>query len=366
MRFVSFHLVVGILFLYTALKAGLLWPEHRGLAWGLTVPFFALMVAWLFLYRRRPHLIDALWFRALVWVGSLTMGLWATFILLTLPLDVVGIFAALFGKSAGIPFDRILLAGLGLSAVFTLIGFFQMRGGPRVVEILVPIADLPQALQDFRIAQISDLHVGPTIRREYVEEVVRRVNGARPDVIAVTGDLVEAPPNAIDSSMAPFADLKSTFGTYFVTGNHEYYWGASEWLKKLETLGMKPLNNENHTLTVDGAHVLVAGVTDFGGDIGKAATSTGTFGFKLLLAHRPGKFAEAEKKGFDLQLSGHTHAGQFFPWSLLVRLAHTFYRGLNRHRKMWLYVNSGTGYWGPANRFGIPSEISVLRLTRAA
>jgi uncharacterized protein len=381
---IVFFGVLILLFVYTGYKAGRMWPTSRVLAWTRAILFFALIVGWVFLYRSAPDLLNSVWFQALAWTGSLALGLWATFILLSAPLDVLRLFASGIGciaQRARLDPERrrflarwvspgVLVASGGIAGA----GFIQAMRGARVKEVSIPIANLPKALDGLTIAQISDLHVGPTIQRGYVDEVVRQTNSLNPDLIVVTGDLADGSPAAIGQHLQPLAALRARFGTYYVTGNHEYYWGVERWLEKVRSLGLLPLLNENRVIAVQGAKVLLAGVTDSAGgnfaaghrpDQEKAMQSGEQCQLKILLNHRPDNWLEAEERGFDLQLSGHTHGGQFFPWSILMPIAYKYYRGLHRHGRMWIFVSSGTGYWGPAHRFAIPSEIALLRLTAA-
>ena len=379
-----FFTVLGVLLVYTAYKAGQLWPARRFAAWSLATLFVALTVGWWLLYRSNPGVVGFGWFRALAWVGSFCMGLWATFIFLSAAMDILrlavwGVRRA--GNSARVnPARRSFLwRGIPAGVVWSSagiagFGFAEALHGPQVKAVLVPIPKLPSALQGLTIAQISDLHVGPTIQRGYVDEVVRQTNALKPDLIVVTGDIADGSPAMIGEHLQPFADLKSRLGTYYVTGNHEYYWGVEEWLETVKALGLVPLLNENRTLVVDDAKILLAGVTDSAAgnfvsshrsDATRASRSNEECGLRILLAHRPNNWSEAESLGFDLQLSGHTHGGQFFPWSVFMPLAYKYYRGLSRHGRMWIFVSSGTGYWGPAHRFTVPSEIALLRLTAA-
>lgn len=378
---IVFFAVLALLLAYTCYKASLLWPRHRVLAWGAAISFVAFTVGWWLLYRSNPGALDSGWFRALAWAGSLSMGLWATFIFLSAATDVLRLAAWGVQRAGGNRVDaarrsflsRWLPTGVVLSSTgIAGLGFAEAVRGPLVRELVVPIPDLPRALQGLKIAQISDLHVGPTIRRGYVDEVVRHTNALNPDLIVVTGDIADGSPAVIGEYLQPLAGLKARLGTYYVTGNHEYYWGVEEWLESVRGLGLLPLLNENRILAVDDARILLAGVTDSAGgnffashrsDATRARRSTEDCQLRILLAHRPDNWSEAESLGFDLQLSGHTHGGQFFPWSVFMPLAYKYYRGLNRHGRMWIFVSSGTGYWGPAHRFAIPSEIALLRLT---
>jgi uncharacterized protein len=262
-----------------------------------------------------------------------------------------------------------------LAVLATAVGFAAARRRARIVHVDVPIRNLPAALHGFSIAQISDVHVGTSIRKEYVDAIVDAVNGLRPDVIAVTGDMVDGPVGELGSHIAPLARLSARHGTFLVTGNHEYYSGAGPWITEFRRLGLKVLLNEHVVLTHDGAPLVIAGVTDFssgqfnpqqrsdpaGALVGAPVNS----GPRILLAHQPRSAPAAANAGYDLQLSGHTHGGQFWPWNLFVRFQQPFTAGLHRLNQLWVYVSRGTGYWGPPNRFGAPSEITRLRLVPA-
>jgi predicted MPP superfamily phosphohydrolase len=238
------------------------------------------------------------------------------------------------------------------------------------------VLDLPQALHGFSIAQISDVHVGPTIKRGFVERIVRRVNALNADMIAVTGDLVDGSVQQLSAHTAPLAGLTARHGAYFVTGNHEYYSGERAWTDEIRRLGMRVLKNEHVVLDHDGTSLVLAGVTDYSAHhfdpaqrSDPAAALRGApadAGAKILLAHQPSSASAAAQAGFDVQISGHTHGGQFWPWNLFIHLFQPFTSGLHRLKNLWIYVSRGTGYWGPPNRFGVPSEITRIRLVPAA
>ncbi|MEO8922854.1 MAG: metallophosphoesterase, partial [Caldimonas sp.] len=261
------------------------------------------------------------------------------------------------------------------AALVTAWGFVNARRTAAVVRIDVPVADLSPALHGFSIAQISDIHVGPTIRRPYLEAIVDAVNRLDADMVAITGDLVDGSVADLAEHVAPLARLQSREGSFFVTGNHEYYSGAAAWILELRRLGLTVLMNEHVVLRRSDASLVVAGVTDYSaGHFDRAqqsdpkaalAGSPPAAALRLLLAHQPRSAEAAEAAGFDLQLSGHTHGGQFLPWNLFVRLQQPFTAGLGRWRRMWVYTSRGTGYWGPPKRFGAPSEITLLRLVPA-
>ena len=263
-----------------------------------------------------------------------------------------------------------------LSTLVTAIGWHGARRTAAVVAIDVPIRDLPRALEGFSIVQISDIHVGPTIKAPYVAAIVAVVNRLDADMIAVTGDLVDGSVAELAPQIAALADLDSRHGTFFVTGNHEYYHGAAAWIDELRRLGIKVLVNQHVVLEHGGAALVVAGVADTSAhhfiphhrsDPSVAiAGAPAHASVRVLLAHQPRSAPAAADAGFHLQLSGHTHGGQFLPWNFLVRLQQPFTAGLDRLRNLWVYTSRGTGYWGPPKRFGAPSEITRLRLVRAA
>jgi uncharacterized protein len=264
---------------------------------------------------------------------------------------------------------------VGLAAFVTLVGFIGARRRARVVNVNIPMANLPPGLQGFSIAQISDVHVGSQIKRQYVDAIVDAVNGLRPDLIAVTGDLVDGSVSDLARHVAPLGRLSARHGAFLVTGNHEYYSGEAPWTAEFRRLGLQVLLNEHVVVLHDGTPLVVAGVTDFSAHhfnpaqrSDPAAAISGApadAAARILLAHQPRSAAAAASAGFDLQLSGHTHGGQFWPWNLFVRFQQPFTAGLHRLNDLWVYISRGTGYWGPPNRFGAPSEITLLRLVAA-
>jgi len=317
----------------------------------------------------------------LAWAGLLAVGSFSSLFVLTLIRDI-GLLAgsALSGVLVG-PAALAALRSDGaiavpiLAALSTCVGFVNARRRARVRRVDVPIANLPAPLHGFTIAQISDIHIGPTIKRDYVAAIVDAVNDLGADMIAVTGDLVDGSVEQLSQHTEPLARLAARHGVFFVTGNHEYYSGAGPWVAEVRRLGLSVLMNEHVVLQHEGAAVVVAGVTDYGAhhfdpahSSDPAAALAGApsdAGVKLLLAHQPRSAFAAARVGFDLQLSGHTHGGQFFPWIFFVRLQQPFTAGLRRLGRLWVYISRGTGYWGPPKRLGAPSEITHLRLVPA-
>ena len=311
------------------------------------------------------------------WVGLVCMGGFSSLFVLTLVreaglLAAVALDAAHPGAIALASLATVSAEAVAIGAVLvTLWGFANARRTARVRRVDVPVAGLAPALDGFTIAQISDVHVGPTIRRPYVEAIVATVNRLDADLVAVTGDLVDGSVAQLAEHVAPLAGLRSKEGSFFVTGNHEYYSGAAPWVRELRRLGLVVLMNEHVVVRRGDASLVVAGVTDYSaGHFDRAQASdprvalagSPPAAFKLLLAHQPRSADAAEAAGFDLQLSGHTHGGQFWPWNLFVRLQQPFTAGLHRWRRLWVYTSRGTGYWGPPKRFGAPSEVTLLRL----
>lgn len=262
----------------------------------------------------------------------------------------------------------------GLGSALSAVGLHEALSPPELVEVDVPIEGLPASMDGYRIAQISDIHIGPTIKRDFLEAVVARVNELSPDLIAVTGDLVDGSVATLSHDTEPLSDLRGTDGVFFCTGNHEYYSGALEWIDEVRRLGLKALINEHEFIERDGFKLLVAGCTDYNAERMMDSHRSDPVGAKagapehdvsILLAHQPKSIHAAAEAGYTLQLSGHTHGGQFFPVNLFVGLAHPFSVGLGKEQDTWIYVNRGTGYWGPPNRVGVPAEITLLRLVRA-
>ena len=353
------------------------WPLAQGLAAGLLVASALLMPLALWARRMRSRQ----WSDALSWVGLTFMGLFSSLLVLTLLRDVglllAAIGAALFPHA--VPLEPLAVwSGAAVpiaAAVITLWGLVNARRRAAIVSVDVPIRELPAALHGFTIVQISDIHVGPTIKREYLEAIVQAVNRLDADMVAVTGDLVDGSVRELAPHVAPLAALMSRHGTYFVTGNHEYYSGAHAWITELRRLGVHVLMNEHVVLQHGAAALVVAGVADYGAHLfdpshrsdpqAAIAGAPADARVRVLLAHQPRSAAAAAQAGFQLQLSGHTHGGQFWPWNLFVPLQQPFTAGLHRLHDLWVYTSRGTGYWGPPKRMGAPSEITRLRFVPA-
>lgn len=312
------------------------------------------------------------WSGMVAWAGLLSMGFFSSLLVATLLRDLVllGLMAA--GALTPALGHGSALAVPVVAACVTLVGFVNARRVARVVKVDVPIAKLPPELHGYSIAQISDIHVGPTIQRAFLNAIVNKVNALGADAIAITGDLVDGSVQRLSLHTQPLARLAAPDGVYFVTGNHEYYSGAEEWIAEVRRLGVTVLLNQHVVRRRGAAALMIAGVADYTAHLfnpahrsdprAAAAGAPQDVDVRVLLAHQPRSAPEAAAAGFHLQLSGHTHGGQFFPWNLFVPLQQPFVAGLKRVRDMWVYTSRGTGYWGPPKRFGAPSEITLVRL----
>jgi predicted MPP superfamily phosphohydrolase len=333
----------------------------------LAVPFLLIWIMPVVYWgtgRSREGLLDQLVHRA----SYLSMA-WVSFILvLTLARDAL-LLATLWTPTehalvlaAGVPVvlgGSLVAVGIGAAAAFR---------GPRIERVDLPVAGLHPDLDGLRIVQISDLHVGPNIGRRYVERVVELTRSLRPDLVVLTGDIVDGPVERLAPHVAPLAELAKGGSAYFILGNHDCYAGAESWIAHFREMGMRVLLNSHEVVRKGNARLLVGGVVDpaYGRLRPEISIAGEPADFRLLLAHNPRLAPLGAAAGFDLQLSGHTHAGQFFPWTLAVRLVHAPHvAGLSREGNMTVYVSAGTGTWGPPVRFGTNPELTLVRLVRA-
>ena len=263
----------------------------------------------------------------------------------------------------GIVAGGTLLTGYGVTRAFT---------PAEITEIPIAIPKLPTTLDGLTIVQLTDVHVGPFIGRGFIDRLVEQANALRPDVLVITGDLVDGDVARLGPAVAGLANLRARFGTYFVTGNHDYYSGDVEWCRFLERLGISVLRNRRVPIGDDGGTIDLVGVDDWSGgrrrsktgyDLEAALAGRDPDRAAVLLAHQPTNFDVAVARGVDLQISGHTHGGQLFPMTMLVGLRYAYTRGLYTHGAGRIYVSRGCGFWGPPARVGSPPEIAKLVLT---
>ncbi|MFE1249206.1 metallophosphoesterase [Streptomyces sp. NPDC058741] len=270
------------------------------------------------------------------------------------------------GPSRRLFVSRVVAGAAAAAAVGTVgYGTHGVLRGPRVKRVTVPLAKLPRAAHGYRIAVVSDVHLGPVLGRGFAQRVVDTINSTQPDLIAVVGDLVDGSVKDLGPAAAPLAQLKARHGSYFVTGNHEYFSGAEQWVDEVRRLGLDPLENARRELP----HFDLAGVNDVAGenegqgpDFARALGDRDTARACVLLAHQPVQIHDAVDHGVDLQLSGHTHGGQLWPGNLIASGANPTLAGLERYGDTQLYVSRGAGAWGPPTRVGAPSDITVIEL----
>jgi predicted MPP superfamily phosphohydrolase len=318
---------------------------------------------------------------ALVWSGYLGVG-FLSFVFTYLAIrDVLWLPAAAFNKiktriskstqkqAASNPIQNPSRRGflvksmnygiVATAALSTGYGIAEAKQTPAVKEVRVPLTNLRGNFEGFRIVQLTDIHISPTFRRASVEEIVKVVNTLNADIVALTGDLVDGTVDQLADDVAPLGKIQSAMGNYFVTGNHEYYSGVIEWVAEVRRLGFTVLLNEHRIITSGSGKLLLAGVTDYRegrmlpghrSDPQKALNAAPETDIKILLAHQPKSIFAASRAGYDLQISGHTHGGQFFPWNLVVGFTQPYISGLYKHADTQIYVSRGTGYWGPPVR----------------
>jgi predicted MPP superfamily phosphohydrolase len=320
--------------------------------------------------------------RLLMWPAFIWMGLMFLLFVLLVATDLVRLLAMLgakVGTAAALdPARRTFLArllggvaGLGAGAVGT-VAIRQGLRAAEVKEVKVQLARLPRAADGTTIVQLTDLHIGATLRRTFVEDIVRRTNELQPDIVAITGDLVDGSVELLWDAVEPLSRLRARHGVFFVTGNHEYFSGVEPWMEALRRLGIRVLANERVAIGGGADGFDLAGVHDYSGgriarahrsDLGAALAGRDTERELILLAHQPKSVVEAAKQGVGLQLSGHTHGGQLWPFTFFVRLAQPYVVGLHRHGDTQIYVSPGTGFWGPPMRLGTRAEITRLTLS---
>lgn len=389
-RFFSFSLLIGTgavlghLYLYRRLVRPLVRrPALRLLAMGVLV-----LLSLLLMYRRSLErffpegLASALAVATYTWMG---VALFLVLALLGLdvarglaavgrrlrapsPLPVAQVDEERRGFLARAMAGTALVTGGGVAAY----GRWRAFAAPEVTELVVKVPKLPKALEGLSIVQLTDIHVGPFIERRFMDELVRRANALRPDLVAITGDLVDGDVPTLGGAVAALGDLKARFGRFFVTGNHEYFSGEVAWTGFLETIGVQVLRNRHVSIGDAGGSLDLVGVDDWSGgrrrgrpgyDLDQALAGRNPERAAVLLAHQPENFKVAAERGVDVQLSGHTHGGQLFPMTFFIGLRWEHAAGHYRHGGSHLYVSRGCGFWGPPMRVGSPPELVKLVLT---
>ena len=314
--------------------------------------------------------------RPLGWLSGLWMGYLALTLSYAGPLHLIEWLLSLglwtFDERVGqiIAVISILSVHLGL-----IWGVYNASRLPKLNQVSIKHPKISSELNGFKILQLSDIHIGPTIGGRFVERLRPLIERAKPDLIVMTGDLVDGEVSQLGAEVESFLNLSELAprGMLLITGNHEYISGASSWVEFMKSKGADVLENENRVIEHSGAHLAVIGVEDWDAErfdsnrhssLPQALKSVPQDAFKLLLAHQPKAAPEASRLGIDLQLSGHTHAGQIFPFNFLIYLDQPYNVGSYKLDNMILYVNPGTAYWGPPLRIGTRAEITLLTLER--
>ena len=358
---------------------------YNQIAWTVLTLMYLIPFSSLFLVRFAEKYSDLL-----SWVGYVSLGLISFVFVFLLFRDALWFLGfggqKLFSFLSSSPqtFDAAKrefllqttnLGVIGVAGTLTAYGVYEARKKPGIVNVDIPIAKLPQEFDGFRIVQISDVHAGLTIKRDFIETIAEEIKNLSPDLIAFTGDMADGSVPHLKNDLEPLANVYAPHGKFFITGNHEYYSGVEQWVTHARDMGYDVLMNEHRLVTKNGASFVLAGVTDYSGggfspahksDPAKALNGAPKELAKILLAHQPRTLFHVNDLDLDLVLMGHTHGGQFFPWNLVATIGQPFIKGLNKYNdRTWAYVSKGTGYWGPPVRVGARSEITVLTLKKA-
>lgn len=336
----------------------------------LALPFAAVLSMPLFFWSMDRHNLKP-WQKLWTKFAELSIAYLNFILFLVVIRDLLGFALSLLNKDD----MRLYATGVSTSLLFLpllmiVVGILPIIWGPKIIHRKIRVRGLPKALDGLRIAQISDLHISNSATASHLRRVFQKTSDLHADIVVLTGDIIDG--NADDHTewIQQLGTFKSKYGTYYCTGNHEYYWNIEKCLAALKKTSVKTLLNEAITISINNTAVSVAGVMDpaarmfneEGPNWEKIKAFLPEESFKILLCHQPFLADEACQLGYQLQLSGHTHNGQFFPWNLLIRFFQKYAKGEYRIKNMSLYVNQGTGYWGPAVRLGTHCEISLLEI----
>ncbi|MDR0848664.1 MAG: metallophosphoesterase [Propionibacteriaceae bacterium] len=254
---------------------------------------------------------------------------------------------------------------------------------PQITHYTVANSQLPSSFEGFTIALVTDIHLGATVDGQFVSRLVDQINAERPDLIVIAGDLVDGTPDQLGPEIAVLSRLSAPYGVIVTTGNHEFYWGAKEWMAAFADLGLTTLDNEGIQIVADGDSIDILGIEDSSGtgnmapDVTLASSRmaetfdtppSGTGRYRILIAHRPSEAARqdgaAARLGVDLQLSGHTHGGQVWPLQLFTELAQGTVGGEAELSGITVVTSRGVASWGPPVRVGSTPEVPIITLTQ--
>ncbi len=379
--FIIFSSVLFLLYFYTGWKY--IYPNYHSniqniALWLICLLFYLLPISTFYfsLNKIENPIIDYY-----TWLGYLSLGICSILFFTFLLLDIFTFSTKLIPFKSNFDPHRKAFLGLsiktvfaGFGGIFSIYGILNGIRNPEVIHQKIKFDNLHSELDQFKIAHISDLHVGSQIKSDMVTTVVKKINKIKPDIIVFTGDAADGNVESYGKELNPLKNLKSKYGNYFVTGNHEYYSDLKGWLNKIENVGFKILLNESNIIHIGKIKLLISGIPDRSAghyvkshrtNMKKTLGENTNIDFKILLAHQPKDIEHAIKYKYDLQLSGHTHGGQYYPFSFLVQLVHPFLKGLHKKGNTQIYINQGTGYWGPSIRIGTVPEITEIVLTKA-
>ena len=348
---------------------------YKSLSLIILILFYCLtIITFIFYFNKIENNIT----RIIAWLAYAGLGTVSLLFFVQVGADLLLLVKSLLAKNHSFDPHRRAFLGLsaktivgGIAGIGSIWGMYQALKEPVIKRVEIKIEALPESLKGFRMAQITDLHVGSMITGKFVERVSRKIQKLNADMLFFTGEAADGSVQSYGKHLNSLAEIHPKYGKYFVTGNHEYYSDMNGWLQLIEGLGFKILVNESQNIIVNDATIMITGIPDRSGghfssfhktDMKKAMGGMNSSDLKILLAHQPGDVEHATKYGFDLQLSGHTHGGQYFPFSLLVQMAHPFLKGLHKRDNTWIYINQGTGYWGPPFRIGTEPEITEIVL----
>lgn len=361
---------LGVLFLVTSLMHTYFWWRLIGTtelpkSWRLYLALILILLAFFFpLPFFASRYFAAPWREMVLWIGFVWMGVAFLLFVTLLAAELPRLFLS---KSYS---HWITLSALAATLLLSSFALWSASREPIVKKIQISLPKLPPSMSGTTILQISDLHAGGLVSQKQIDSIFQITKELEPDLIVITGDLIDGSTKEQGKSVVSLGELEPKEGLYFVTGNHEYYSGVSDWLTYLEKLGVRVLQNERVRIGNEREGFDLAGVHDptsarfasGGPDLEKALQGRDVKVALVLLAHNPRNIEESRDAGVDLQISGHTHAGQLWPFNFIVKIFYPHVEGLYQVGETQLYVNPGTGYWGPPMRLGTRSEITLIEL----
>jgi len=352
---------------------GAWYPDHRELFYGAVTLLTGILLsqAWLFYLFFQSSSEEKLIFeKPLQRTAYTSMGVMSFLFTFTAIRDLASLPLRFWNSQDSLLSPRITTTILILTLICYVWGRWNARFKISTPLIPIKIKNLPDSLKGFRVVQLSDVHFGSGPDSNQVKRMIDRVLELKPDAVVLTGDIIDGAISEIQTELAELSRLNPPFGSYFVLGNHECYWNHEEATRAIRERGITVLLNEGMHLPHPGGMVYIAGVTDpalkhFGGRGPEIPEPSQESVLRILLAHQPQIAPQVAEKPYHLQLSGHTHGGQFFPWNLIVNRMYRHPGGLNRLKDLWVYVSHGTGYWGPPIRLGTVGEITILEMHQA-